>query len=80
MTYHSLQSPERTQLYAGTLCRDSNPNLESKYKGSVLRRSEGRGLDGRGGQARPFDVMESAHLMSYSSEVKYHEPKQIIAH
>lgn len=63
-----------------TLCRDTYLSLEKEYKGSVLHCNKGRGLERRGGQARPADVMENAHLMSYSSEVKYHEPKRITAH
>lgn len=54
--------------------------MEQEYKESVLHCNKGRELDRRGGQARLADVMESAHLMSYSSEVKYHKPKRITAH
>lgn len=62
------------------LHRDAYLSLEQEYKESVLHCNKGGGLDRRGGQARLTDVMESAHLMPYSSEVKYHKPKRITAH
>ena len=64
MTYCSLRGPERTQIYTGTLCRDTDPcawkentrgaffSASRRLEGLDRRREEKRGEERRGGQAR----------------------------